>query len=219
MTPALFDRYKGSVGVDYSGCQKGSSFGIDDGSSVHIHKYLVYPMNGTSIDITLITAGAMNRLVLFPIIASRWSGSAPPIPLTRSPILFVLHVKEEEEATLQSTLRSPDYTTLCQPRITLLVYLSSATAFFHSNYPINILRNLGIRQVRTSHFLLLDMDMWLSGIPPSIPSSADQSYEVLLALPPVIWQDPKAAVVIPAWFHTGWTIANGTLPEQVNSWG
>lgn len=162
MTPALFDRYKGSVGVDYSGCQKGSSFGIDDGSSVHIHKYLVYPMNGTSIDITLITAGAMNRLVLFPIIASRWSGSAPPIPLTRSPILFVLHVKEEEEATLQSTLRSPDYTTLCQPRITLLVYLSSATAFFHSNYPINILRNLGIRHCRTTHFLLLDTDMLVS---------------------------------------------------------
>ena len=119
-------------------------------------------MNGTSIDITLITAGAMNRLVLFPIIASRWSGSAPPIPLTRSPILFVLHVKEEEEATLQSTLRSPDYTTLCQPRITLLVYLSSATAFFHSNYPINILRNLGIRHCRTTHFLLLDTDMLVS---------------------------------------------------------
>ena len=27
----------------------------------------------------------------------------------------------------------------------------------------------------------------------------------------------RTAIVIPAFFHTGWTIANGTLEEQVNS--
>ncbi|OAO13755.1 glycosyltransferase-like protein LARGE2-like protein [Blastocystis sp. ATCC 50177/Nand II] len=187
MTPALFDRYKGSVGVDYSGCQKGSSFGIDD----------VYPVNGTSIDITLITAGAMNRLVLFPIIASRWSG----------PILFVLHVKEEEEATLQSTLRSPDYTTLCQPRITLLVYLSSATAFFHSNYPINILRNLGIRHCRTTHFLLLDTDMLVS----------KDAYPTLMKLRDSLLLDAKVALVMPAFFSLNWKLPDLPLEQQLQA--
>ena len=132
--------------------------------------------------------------------------------------MFVTYLKEEEMSAFNDFLHNATSTLLCSPRIQHVTYVALPGSFFHSNYPINILRNLGIRQVRTSHFLLLDMDMWLSGIPPSIPSSADQSYEILLALPPVIWQDPKAAVVIPAWFHTGWTIANGTLPEQVNSW-
>ena len=80
-------------------------------------------------------------------------------------------------------LHNATSTLLCSPRIQHVTYVALPGSFFHSNYPINILRNLGIRQVRTSHFLLLDMDMWLSGIPPSIPSSTDQSYEVLLAGP------------------------------------
>ena len=36
-------------------------------------------------------------------------------------------------------------------------------------------------------------------------------------LPSVITEDPFAVVVIPAFFHTGWRIANGTLEQQVES--
>ena len=37
-----------------------------------------------------------------------------------------------------------------------------------------------------------------------------------MKLPKDVLGDKKRAVVIPAFFHTGWEIANGTLEEQVN---
>ena len=61
--------------------------------------------------------------------------------------------------------------------------------------------------MKTSYMMVLDMDMWLS----------KESYEILLQLPQEIQQDTRTAIVIPAFFHTGWTIQNGTLEEQVQS--
>ena len=48
--------------------------------------------------------------------------------------------------------------------------------------------------------------------------SLEYSYETVLQTPPEITQDPKAIIIVPAFFHTGWTIANGTLEEQVASY-
>ena len=48
-------------------------------------------------------------------------------------------------------------------------------------------------------------------------SWVDQSYETLLKLPSSITSSTRTAVVIPAFFHTGWKIANGTMEEQVAS--
>lgn len=45
----------------------------------------------------------------------------------------------------------------------------------------------------------------------------EDSYETLLNLPDSIAKDTRTAVVIPAFFHTGWKIRNGTLSEQVES--
>ena len=42
-------------------------------------------------------------------------------------------------------------------RVTTLVYLTDS-----SEFPINRLRNLGIRNIQTSHFMVLDMDLMLS---------------------------------------------------------
>lgn len=38
-----------------------------------------------------------------------------------------------------------------------------------------------------------------------------------MTIPSVILNDSRNAIVIPSFFHTGWTMANGTLEEQVNS--
>ena len=43
------------------------------------------------------------------------------------------------------------------------------------------------------------------------------SYQTLLTLPEEIKQSTRTAVIIPAFFHTGCTITNGTLQEQVAS--
>ena len=209
MTPERLNRYNGSIGVDYSGCKKGSFFSTDDGNYPSGCECLVYPVDDKNIDITLITSGTMNRLVLFPIIASRWSGYGPLFLLTPSPILFVLHVKEEEELTLQHALQTSHYVSLCQPRITLLVYLSSFAAFFHSNYPINILRNIGIRHCRTTHFLIVDTDMLVS----------NGTYPTLLQLKGSLLQDEKVALVMPAFFSYSWKLPNISLEMQLQKSG
>ena len=45
--------------------------------------------------------------------------------------------------------------------------------------------------------------------------SIEYSYEKLKSLTDIC--DETTAVIIPAFFHTGWTIANGTFEEQVQS--
>lgn len=46
----------------------------------------------------------------------------------------------------------------------------------------------------------------------------ENSYEEVLSLPRDIQMNPRIAIIIPAFFHTGWSIYNGTLVEQVNSY-
>lgn len=42
------------------------------------------------------------------------------------------------------------------------LHLTEYLAKDNTNYPINMLRNLAIDAVKTSHFWLADMDMWPS---------------------------------------------------------
>lgn len=125
-----------------------------------------------------------------------------------SPLLFVVHMKEEEEGKFAEFLHRPENAILCSSaRITLLAYISRNNSFFHSNYPINILRNIGIRHTRTSHFLVLDTDMWVS----------QTSYEMLMKIPDTIWASPRIAVVIPAFFSLGWSLPQLPLEQQILS--
>ena len=75
-----------------------------------------------------------------------------------------MHLKEEEVASFESFLIQKNASVLCSNRIQIITYVVQKGAFFYNNYPINILRNLGIRHVRTNHFAVLDIDMWMSGI-------------------------------------------------------
>jgi hypothetical protein len=63
----------------------------------------------------------------------------------------------------------------------------------HNAYPVNELRNLAIARVRTSHFLLCDVDLWPD----------EQLYDRLHALGASVahnatFADPKVAIVVPA---------------------
>ena len=79
------------------------------------------------------------------------------------------------------TFNSPLFSFLCRPFSISLALLSNETSLLdHLNdypkvtfhpfvinetvYPINILRNIAIRGVQTSHFFLSDMDFWPSSI-------------------------------------------------------
>lgn len=59
------------------------------------------------------------------------------------------------------------------------------------DYPVNVLRNLAISAVKTSHFLYIDSDFWLS----------KDTDDVLLrkSVKETLSKDPKQAIVIPAY--------------------
>ena len=70
-------------------------------------------------------------------------------------------------------------------RLTILLYLMPKKGTF----PVNLLRNLGIRNIETSHFQVLDMDLW-----PSL-----NTYSEMMKLP-VNLQEGKVAVIFPVFF-------------------
>ena len=50
------------------------------------------------------------------------------------------------------------------PRLTLLLYLVQKNHKYYNHFPVNYLRSLGISNVNTSHYIVMDMDLHLSGI-------------------------------------------------------
>ena len=56
-------------------------------------------------------------------------------------------------------------------------------------FPVNMLRNLGIRNIETTHFQVLDMDLW--------PTT--NSFHEMMKLPPSL-QKGKVAVIFPIFF-------------------
>lgn len=80
-----------------------------------------------------------------------------------SPVIFVVYLRREEVNSFLSSLSDPAYSLLCNHRIRLFLYIVDPSHKYYTQFPINILRNIGIMHVRTSHFAVLDVDMWLSG--------------------------------------------------------
>ena len=70
-------------------------------------------------------------------------------------------------------------------RVTTLVYLTDS-----SEFPINRLRNLGIRNIQTSHFMVLDMDLMLSR----------NLHHELERLPAWLKKSQRSAIILPLFF-------------------
>lgn len=119
-----------------------------------------------------------------------------------------MHMKEEEESQFSEFLQQPQNALLCNPRVTLLAYVSHPHSYFHTNYPINILRNIAIRHTTTSHFLLLDMDMLISV----------NAYETIMKLPSSYVENEKNAFVLPAFFATSWKLPDLPLELQMKAY-
>ena len=74
-------------------------------------------------------------------------------------------------------------------------------------YPYNALRNIAIQRVTTSHFWVMDMDMW--------PSS--NLYRTLLSLDVRHLKDDYLAVIVPA-FEYKRTTKRGSFEQCVKSY-
>ena len=112
-----------------------------------------------------------SRLFMLPQILSRWPGR------------YVI-VISTSKSKLRETLKRLGSIHLPE-RVTTLVYTVQSSVF-----PINLLRNLGIRNIQTSHFMVLDMDLMLSR----------NMYAELKRLPDWLKASEKSAILVPLFF-------------------
>lgn len=132
----------------------------------------------------------MNRVVFFSYLLSRWSGCRLYYSLIIRDLSIAVFVTAKEETALRRIIENGNYE--LRLRITLFRMQNN------KEYPINKLRNLAIRNVRTSHFWLTDMDMWPSGMSLPIELILARLREALMALPRDQLQRTDLAVIVPA---------------------
>ena len=75
------------------------------------------------------------------------------------------------------------------PRVTLLLYLIGPNSPEKGQFPVNKLRNLGIRNIVTTHFQILDMDLW----------PTYNTYQTMMKLPEPL-RTGRNAVIFPVFF-------------------
>ena len=90
------------------------------------------------------------RLFYIPYLLDRWKGHYC--------IVMYCKLREVKSAIQEYLSFSPS------SRITILFYSFYPDNMYANDFPVNLLRNVGIRQVETSHFVMLDMDMWVNGM-------------------------------------------------------
>ena len=107
-------------------------------------------------EVTIISATTPNRLPFLPSLLKRWPGSRLEKGVTRRQFSIAVKVKLDEEKPVLKTLRElslPD-------RVRLILYRTRPKHKRYLQFPVNKLRNLAIVNIVTTHFLVLDMDMW-----------------------------------------------------------
>ena len=95
-----------------------------------------------------------NRLLFLPHILYRWRQSSRIVPLTDRPLVLIVFAALSDEAALLSYVA----THYLPPRVQFLFYLAPPSN--EPLFPINLLRNIAIRHCVTSHYLVMDIDLW-----------------------------------------------------------
>ncbi|KAK8825384.1 hypothetical protein WA538_003080 [Blastocystis sp. DL] len=152
--------------------------------------------------ITLVSQTTEHRFFFLPIFLKRWNG---PIAITMivqpsnlTSILHqieLLHFPSRVLLTLYIPLH-PSHDSIITCRADNTCQRRKETIF-----PLNRLRNISLRRVKTTHFLLIDMDSW--------PSQT--TYTHLLSLPREYLASPSFVTIVPMFtFHSNYS-QNGHL--------
>lgn len=115
----------------------------------------------------------INRLQYIDEHLWRWAG----------PMVVVIYCHLSEEQTVLDFICHRHLPS----RLTLLVYVVSDDSTI---FPINRLRNIGIQSVYTTHYIVMDMDMW----------PIQSLFEEMQRLPSSVLSDPKSAIIVPLLF-------------------
>ena len=98
----------------------------------------------------------VNRLSFLPFLLQRWKGwnRSERLRDRGYSIAVLTHAKEVKQTVeLITSLRLPS-------RIRIVLYIPQKNSKETSDYPVNKLRNIAIVNIVTTHFLVMDMDMW-----------------------------------------------------------
>lgn len=103
------------------------------------------------------------------------------------PICLVFYGTDEEEDKFLDYFAERTYS----PTLSLILYLVRRNSEESANFPINSLRNLGIQNTFTSHYIVFDMDVW----------PARNLYVQLASLPTAVKKEERSLVIIPIFFY------------------
>lgn len=80
--------------------------------------------------------------------------------LLNRPVCVAIWAKEDELPTILDLVRGFEE----NPKRTVIIYHVPANHPNYYDFPVNLLRNICIRNIKTSHFMFLDIDMWPTSI-------------------------------------------------------
>lgn len=108
-------------------------------------------------------------------------------------MVLAVQAKEREQKAIIEKIHSlhlPDRITI------ILVPVKDMCNKFYVNW----LRNIAIRAIRTTHFLVLDMDLWPLGWLYEFGIILDNLYSEIISLPSSILESNSTAVILPSFF-------------------
>ena len=125
----------------------------------------VRPTPSSGYDVTLTTQSTwvvslqlslyrIERVEFFPFMLERWTGLWSMMSIMYREFSIAMFITRSNEKDYRQAMRNNAYPDR--------LHLTEFIAEDNKNYPINMLRNLAIEAVKTSHFWLADMDMWPS---------------------------------------------------------
>jgi hypothetical protein len=133
---------------------------------------LLAPASTFTVSVTLVTQLDATRLDYLAQAAVRW----------RAPLIAAVLLSRD------TTLGRAIGNRVFESHVTLLPHVTPVTPANASSYPINLLRNLGIQSVNTTHYIVLDVDLW--------PSAS--LHAAIMGVPNLLLRSKYAALVVPA---------------------
>ena len=98
---------------------------------------------------------SFSRIFFISHLQRRWQGD----------LSIVLYGTDVEESRILDYLSQRNY----ERRVSIVLYLVRNGTAEASVFPINTLRNIGIRATRTTHYAVVDFDIWPAGADPLLP--------------------------------------------------
>ena len=139
---------------------------------------------------------SMDRLHFLPMLNKRWKGYTFDSWITWRHYSIALFVQPNEVETAISLIKelSPS------DKYRIILYIPQEGRDPPGVYPINKLRNIAIVNIITSHFLVMDMDMWPACMIDWMIWLLATLYDELLQLPQPLLKSSNSSVIVPAFF-------------------